>query len=458
MTVARWSLGTVLVAYLTLTASLLQSDVAHRDVIWYTASVLLAGAAVLLLRRCGLASRATAVVVIGFGAALQCAAVARAPLTSTDFYRYVWDGKVQLHGIDPYRYTPIAPQLADLRERFLFGGPDCRVVDGICTTINRPDVHTIYPPVAEAAFVVLRLLSFGGSLSYQLYAALGTVAVAVLLTRMLQRSGRSLWPVALWSWSPLVVTEYGNNAHIDWLGVFLALLAIRAATAGHDARAGIWAGLATAVKLYPALVVVSLARRRPWVVLPVAVGVVVLTYVPHLVAAGSAVIGYLPGYLNEEGYSSGGRLLLLGALLPHPADTVVGALLLVGVTVWTWWRTDPADPARTGVVLVGVAFLVATPTYGWYAGLLLALAVVARRYEWAAVALVPTLAAYVDSDLLRSAVPSALMYLGAGLVVTAVTVARRRRDADASGLMTTTRRLRGDDSRSAPTSAGRPSP
>ncbi|MHA3703981.1 glycosyltransferase 87 family protein [Jatrophihabitans sp. YIM 134969] len=428
----RWALGATLSAYLALTAVLFQSTLAHRDVVWYCASVLLAGGAVLLLRRCDLDERATVLLVIGFGVALQCAAIAHPPLTSSDMFRYVWDGRVQLHGIDPYRYPPSAPQLSSLRDNFLFGPDACgnRFLGG-CTAINRPTVNTIYPPVAEAGFVVLNLLSFGGTLSYQVYAALGTVAVAVLLWRMLARDGRPLWAVALWAWCPVVVTEYGNNAHIDWLAVLLSLLAVRAATAGHDTRAGAWIGAATAVKLYPALLLAALARRRPWVVVPAALGVVVLSYVPHVVAVGKAVIGYLPGYLDEEGYASGGRLKLIGVLVPHPADTVVGALVLVAVALWAFWRTDPDNPARTGVVVVGAAFLVATPTYGWYAGLLIALAVVARRYEWVLVALVPTIAAYVDADLLRSRWPATLMYLVAGLAVAAVSwSARRSRSAE----------------------------
>lgn len=422
----RWCLGAVLAAYLALTASLLQTDLAYRDFIWYSASVVLGAAALLLLRRCELSPRATAWLVIGFGAALQGAAIARGPLTSSDVFRYIWDGKVQLRGVDPYRFAPSAPQLAHLRDSFLFGGPCRNPFPGGCTAINRPTVHTIYPPVAEAGFVLLRLLSFGGTLSYQLYAALGTVAVAGLLASMLHRAGRPLWPVALWAWCPLIVTEYGNNAHIDWLAVLLSLLAIRAATAGRDGRAGAWIGAATAVKLYPALLGVSLMRRRPWVVVPVAVGVVVLGYIPHVIAVGSAVIGYLPGYLDEEGYSSGSRLKLIGAVLPHPADTVVGALVLVAVAVWTWWRTDPQNPARTGVVLVGAAFLVATPTYGWYAGLLLALAVVADRYEWVLVALVPTWASFVYGRLVTSDVPATLMFLVAGLAVAVVGWRRHR--------------------------------
>ena len=38
------------------------------------------------------------------------------PILSSDVYRYVWDGRVEAAGINPYRYVPADPQLAPLRD------------------------------------------------------------------------------------------------------------------------------------------------------------------------------------------------------------------------------------------------------------------------------------------------------------------------------------------------------
>ena len=65
------------------------------------------------------------------------------PLLSSDIYRYVWDGRVQRAGINPYRYLPDAPQLAFLRDPAVF------------PNINRAEyAPTIYPPTAEALFAL----------------------------------------------------------------------------------------------------------------------------------------------------------------------------------------------------------------------------------------------------------------------------------------------------------------
>lgn len=386
------------------------SDPTHRG-----HSLLLAGLAVPVwllavwaLSRLRLSRRRAALLVLGVGAVLQIVALTHRPATSDDDYRYVWDAKVQLAGIDPYRYPPSAQETARLREPFLFGRPDhCQhPFPGGCTSINRPTVRTIYPPVAEAAFDAVRIASFGGRGGHrplQIAAVLGSLAVGWLLLR--RRPNRPA-AAALWAWCPVVVSEYANNAHIDWLAVLLVLLAL---SARGVRTAGALVGAAIAVKLYPALVLPALMRRS-WTAALVAALVVAVVYIPHVVAVGSDVIGYLPGYLHEEQYGSGNRLLLLGAVLPHSVATVAGALILLAVAVWAWRRGSPAAPERSAVIVVGVAFLVFTPRYGWYAGLLLALVALAGAIEWLPLVLAPT---YVYLD--HSDHPAAIYAVAAGL-------------------------------------------
>ena len=62
---------------------------------------------------------AVALILLG-GIALQAVAVSAPPKYSTDSYRYIWDGRVQAAGIDPYQYVPTATQLTGLRNDFLF--------------------------------------------------------------------------------------------------------------------------------------------------------------------------------------------------------------------------------------------------------------------------------------------------------------------------------------------------
>ena len=114
-----------------------------------------------------------ALILLG-GIALQMVAVSAPPRGSNDLYRYIWDGKVQAAGVDPYQYVPMATQLTGVRDGFLFNPsaeycvspsyvdrhPAADLTPG-CTKINRPTVPTIYPPVAEAYFLGVHYLPTG---------------------------------------------------------------------------------------------------------------------------------------------------------------------------------------------------------------------------------------------------------------------------------------------------------
>ena len=339
------------------------------------------------------------VLVLAGAVLLQLAALGAGPSSSDDVNRYVWDAKVQLAGIDPYRYPPSAPELDRLRTNALFyqGKPGCpwQLPDGRCSRVNRPDVHTVYPPVAEGAFVLARLGSLGrsdGPFPLQVFGALGALAVSLLLLRCNRTRGDPAWRAALWAWCPVTAVELANNGHIDWLAALLTAAAVLAYRNRRSALAGGLLGAAIATKLYPALALPALLRRHPLRVLTAAAGVVVLSYLPHVLAVGSRVAGYLPGYLKEEDYTSGGRFLLLARVLPHGLLTPAAVVLLLAVAAWAARHTDPDRPEAGALLMVGAGLLVATPSYSWYAVELLVLVAMTGWLEWLPLVLAPTVA------------------------------------------------------------------
>lgn len=427
----RIALGVTLCADVALFGVLIEhTEYRHHALSLYCLATPLFALAVVALARCRLARRAALLVVFGVGIVLQLIAVSQHTTTTDDDYRYIWDAKVQLAGIDPYRYAPRAPELERLREELVFPTTRCprRVPDG-CTAINRPRVRTVYPPVAEGAFVAIRLVSLGGRgnhFPFQLAGALGVIAVGWLLARRTLARHRPVWTVALWLWCPLPIMEYSNAGHIDWLAVLLTVLGLGAAASRRSVAGGLLVGAAIATKFYPAVVLPALLRRHPGAVVGAAVGLVALSYLPHVLAVGTNVLGYLPGYLREEQYTSGGRLLLLGAVVPHGLDTVLGVLVLGVLALWCARRADPDAPEDTAVVLMGATLLVTTPVYGWYAGLLLALVVLSGALEWLPVALAPTLIYLIQGDFGLHPGMARLVYASAALLTGAGYLVRRR--------------------------------
>ena len=247
---------------------------------------------------------------------------------------------------------------------------------------------TIYPPVAQLWFRLVDLVTPDSWQihAYQLAAALVAVAGAVLLMLVLRAGGRPAGLAVAWAWCPLVVFEAGNDGHVDVLAAVLTVGAVWLLACSRAGWGGAVLGLAIGVKVLPLLVAPAVLRRRPLAVVGAAGAVLAATYLPHLLAVGRGVVGFLPAYLGQEGYDDGDRFGLLRLVMPESWTQKAAVLVLVGTAVVVYRRTDPASPWRGATVMVCVLLLLATPTYPWYALLLVALAVPAERLEWLAVA------------------------------------------------------------------------
>lgn len=388
----------------------------------------------LALRRVPL--RAAVVLVVAGSVAIGGAAILGPPNTSTDSARYSWDGIVQNAGISPYEYVPADPALKSLRPDWLWPAPSVdadgeafcpgpRVMDVIgsdpleCSTINRAHVPTIYPPMSEIVFAGVTLVT-GPDAEYwpmQLLGLILSLAITVLLIVLLTRRGRDPRWAALWGWSPLAATEGVTNSHIDILGGLLVLVATAcvASSRRHPGRTwagGVALGAAIAVKLIPAIAAPALLRRHGWKVAVAAVATFVGLYIPYIVTTGFDLLGYLPGYLTEEGYSSGSRFIMLSLVAPGPAATLLAVVLIALTAALVFWKTNPDDPWLGQLVMIGTVMLIVTPRYPWYALLLVPIIAMTGRWEWLAVPLALTERLLIPSvDLARITVALAILLI-----------------------------------------------
>ena len=372
--------------------------------------------------------------------AVQIAAISAPPQQSSDLYRYIWDGRVQAAGIDPYAYTPGARALVPLRNEFLwdkggphhYGGrvkpstdPANPAFDQIAgyTRMNRPYAPTIYPPVAEAYFYAVQEVAPADNSTTPIQAAAAACAIATTLILLfgLARLGKDPRWAAIWAWCPTVALEAGNNAHVDILAVMLSALALLI-LAGTRARGrtllgGVVLGLAIATKMTPALALPALVRGRRWVMLLASTAsAVIVVYIPHLLAVGNRVLGFLPGYLSQEGYTSGSRFGLLDVIFKDKVATGIAVLILAGTAYFVLRTSDQARPWHGTLIMTGVALAVTTPLYQWYALLLVMLVALDGQPEWLGLAAGGYLFAEPLKGPLALPNPQALGY-GAGLAI-----------------------------------------
>ncbi len=331
-------------------------------------------AAVLLTQRRALPPRPALVVVLAAAAGMRALTAASPPLLSTDLYRYVWDGRVQAAGINPYVHLPADPALAALRDAG--AGPEA-----VYPNINRADTApTIYPPAAQAVFAAIGLYwpTIWGVKAVMLAFDALAAGAALLLLRAARLPPERL---LVYAWNPLPVWEFAGGGHIDAAALALSALALLAAARRRPAWAGAALALAVLCKLLPAALFPAIWRR--WDLrTPLACAAVVAAGYACYAGAGWRVLGYLPGYASEEGLNTGGGfflLRLLGLLEPvpgwaGPAYLAVGLAGLLALAAWVSLRAPlPADPAARAIVISRDALWLATavvalvsPHYPWY--------------------------------------------------------------------------------------------
>jgi hypothetical protein len=308
-------------------------------------------------------ARGALALVLGFGLLFRLLMLPTPIYLSSDVYRYLWDGRVQLAGVNPYRHPPSAPALTDLR-------------DGETHPhINRPWAPTVYPPAAQWLFALSAAVA-PNSLTVWRLLLVGLDALAIiLLVRLLRRLGAPDTAVLAYAWSPLVIFEGVQAGHVDVAVIPLVLLALGWRQDGLSVRAGIALGLATLVKLYPAVLVLAWWRRGD-VRFPVAVaGTIALGYVPYAASLGLGALGFLPEYFaSHEDHNIGLRALMtfpFGLTGETPRAVAMAALFATMLAALvTIARTRGAEPEGTwkAAALAAGAYLLLVPTsmHPWY--------------------------------------------------------------------------------------------
>ena len=400
---------------------------------WALAGAVVYVTAVVLVTRAR-AMRSTFLLVLVFAVLLRLAILFAPPYLSDDVYRYVWDGRVQASGINPYRYIPAEPQLAHLRDAEIY------------PRINRREyARTIYPPVAQMIFFVVT--RFGETVTVMKAAMVGFEVVAVwALVLLLAGVGLPPQRVLLYAWHPLILWEIAGSGHCDAIAIAFIALALVARQRGRAAWAGAALAGAALVKLYPIVLLPSLhgslqadsktaegaqgrrgaqrgiregddyrsapldlqssaslrALLRPlrlklllqgvrWRMLTAFAATMLLAYAPYLSVGLRGVLGFLPDYTGEEGLSSGQRFFGLSLLrlawpgAPQAVYSLLAAAILGGLGLWALLRRERNQESfLTPTLALAAAFaLLLSPRYPWYFTWLAPLLCFVGRRAWA---------------------------------------------------------------------------
>ncbi len=372
-TAPRWlyttrttNLALLALGVLLLAAALAQNAVIAHDRLkpglWFLfAQVLIYFPAAWIVSR-GQPARSTVVLALVGAAAFRLIAWHPDPYLSNDLYRYIWDGRVQAAGINPYRHVPHDPELVSLRDEKIYG------------SMNRKEyAPTIYPPGAELAFLAITRIS--ESVGMMRLAMVFFEGITIyLLVRVLRARGEPDQRLLIYAWHPLTIWEFAGNGHVDALMLACLAAAILARLRGRDGWTGAALGAAVLVKLYPVILFPAFYRRWNWR-MPVALASVVAGGYAIYSSVGSRVLGFLPDYAREEGLENGSRYFLLGVFQrftgiypPAVAFKYFAILVLGAIGLAVLWRRRGRDPdGVASAAILAIAFMMLlSPAYPWY--------------------------------------------------------------------------------------------
>ncbi|MDR3710176.1 MAG: hypothetical protein P4L33_17920 [Capsulimonadaceae bacterium] len=313
--------------------------------------------------------------ILAVGLVFRLILIAAKPSLSTDIYRYIWDGRLILHGINPYHWAPFDGRLARFRDAAIWFPMEYKYY------------NTVYMPVSQAIFA-LNAAIFGTSIAgFKLVYALIDALVMGLIAVILRARNLPVINVYWYAWCPLPITEIALSGHQDVVGVALLLSAFLLMLRDRPLPAAALLVAAGFTKGFAFLLLPLFARRYGAPFIRVAVIALLILGMPLYLCLPSFLHG-MKQYLGTVHVNSGiFHFVYTGfrmMLAPGDAYDLTSRLSNVVVLWIMWWSVRrPIDTddeiIRRSIIVIAVCLLVVPTLFPWYIVWLLPLVTVFRR-------------------------------------------------------------------------------
>jgi alpha-1,6-mannosyltransferase len=242
------------------------------------------------------------------------------PGADDDIHRYVWDGRLQRLGYNPYVVVPSNSVIAGLHT------PETR-------TLNNPNLPSPYPPGAQLFFRAVTAVH-ESTFALKVAFVICDFGIVLVLLDLLRTTGRGAHLVLAYAWNPLLAIEVAGSGHIDIVGALLLVISVAGLARQWRAIAAVTFGLAVAVKFLPIVLLPLYWRRvrtRDAALAAVVVGLLYLPFLNH----GRIPVGSLGTYVMDFRFN-GPVFAVLHRVAPP--QLLAGLAVLVGFATATWLR------------------------------------------------------------------------------------------------------------------------
>jgi hypothetical protein len=266
-----------------------------------------------------------------------------------DVRRYVWDGRVQGLGLNPYTSVPDDPALGALHT-------------SETRTLNNPNVPSPYPAGAQLFFRAVTAID-ESTFAFKAAFVVCDLAIVFVLLDVLRFSRQGAHWVLAYAWNPLLATEVAGSGHIDIVGALLLLMSFAALGRRWRAIAAVTFGLAVAVKFLPIVLLPLYWKRVRIRDCALAAAVFGLLYLPFL-NHGLIPIGSLGVYVRSFRFNGPVFATLARA---GPPELVAGVAIVGGFLTAVWLRRkSPAWSPEAFAWPMAASLLCAPVIYPWY--------------------------------------------------------------------------------------------
>ena len=279
---------------------------------------------------------------------------------SKDMYRFIWDGRVQHSGINPYRYPPAAEELQTLRD------------DQIFSNINRKDYPTLYPAGAQVFFRISYTLVGDSIFGFKSLLVLFDLLTLLVLTALLKVYRFEANRLIIYAWNPLVIFEIAYSGHLDGITVFFMIAAFYLNALRQKIPAVIMLAFSSAIKLYPALLLAAILNRGERIKGLITFSLTfVLLYLPYM-TAGNKISGFLPIYLKNpyESFNLGLKNLIMHLFpgLNYYLLSQMFILTLAAAGAFFFFRNKLGDRAIHSAYILTALLILLMPAslHPWY--------------------------------------------------------------------------------------------
>lgn len=394
---AKWllGLGGVLLIMLTTVISLisphfaLDTPITVQPVILFVSLMILSGIIYLVIFHFSLklnSSTCGLVFIIIGGMALRTVTIFSTPILEDDYFRYLWDGAVLSKGLSPYDYYPEQIVGGNSAKAIPFALKSLAKESGeTINRINHPQLRTIYPPIAQLAFLIAHWLKPWSILSWRIVLLFFDIITLVVLLKILRTLHLPNLAVSIYWWNPLLVKELFNSGHLDVIAFPFVLAALFLNLRRNYLWSVVLLSLSIGVKFWPLVLMPLLLRpltkdlKRLFLGIGIFVLILAALMIPYYTTGMDESSGLLAFGQSWQNNDSLFKLLVWGSQFilemvgKHPGHgqlmaRILDLTLATGAIFYIIARyvKQPRELFKKSLIILAATFLLIPTQFPWY--------------------------------------------------------------------------------------------